>query len=69
MDLLNRYYKESGGKGNWRMFSLGEKGWLMKYIRIWRTPLGFIICDCNNKALKREYLHKPICKTHLGFYK
>lgn len=63
--LLNRYYDESGGEGEWRMFALeGDRNWSMKYIRIWRTPIGFLICNSNNKALKKKDLYKPIKKNY-----
>lgn len=64
-DLLDRYFNESGGKRNWRFFNLeGCGNWNMKYIRIWRTELGFIICDSYNKALKKDFLNKTVSKDY-----
>jgi hypothetical protein len=56
-ELLDRYFTESGGKKEWRMFCVkGIGGWNMKYIRIWRTELGFVVCDKDNRAIKKEVL-------------
>lgn len=69
-ELLDSYYEESGGEGEWRMFALeDDRNWSMKYIRIWRTPVGFLICNSNNKALKKEDLNKSINKKYLYFIK
>jgi hypothetical protein len=52
-DLLQRYYEESGGAGEWRFFSLtGEAkfrtdNWQMKYIRIFRFDQGLIVTSGN----------------------
>lgn len=64
VELIDRYYNESGGKKDWRFFALeGSENWNMKYIRIWRDDeFGFIICDSYNKALRKDYLHKPVNK-------
>ena len=62
-DLIDRYFNESGGKRSWRLFSLEPSdNWSMKYIRIWRTDLGFIICNSDNKALKKDYLNRKVRK-------
>ena len=54
--LLDRYYKESGNKQEWRMFKLESigLGWELKYIRIWKTEKGFIMCDRKNRAHKKS---------------
>ena len=53
--LLNRYYEESGGEKDWRFFALeGMSNWELKYIRIYRTEFGLIICTQSKYALKKE---------------
>lgn len=67
--LLERFYTESGGKGEWRFFSLeGIENWNMKYIRIWRTELGFIVCDSYNRAYRKSELDREVSKTHLDHH-
>jgi hypothetical protein len=66
--LLNRYYEQSGGEGEWRMFSLSGVGqqrtgnWEMKYIRIFKTsPDLFLICIKDTYNNKRDALY-PLSK-------
>lgn len=65
--LLERYYKESGGKCNWRYFTLEnhDNGWSLKYLRIFRTDLGYIVCDSDNVALKKEILDRKVDDKYL----
>lgn len=64
--LIERYYNESGGEKKWRMFSLkGIENWGMKYIRIWRDELGFIVCDKDNRAFRKDLLSKEVSKEFL----
>lgn len=51
-EQLEKLYIESGGKGEWRYLGLESsdervKNWYMKYLRIWRTEKGFLICQSN----------------------
>ena len=67
---LNRLYVESGGKGEWRMLSLVSNdarvlNWRLKYIRIWRTYLGFIICNSENVAIRKNLLAKEVNQEYL----
>lgn len=65
-DLLDRYYLESGGNVDWRFFNLIEmQNWSMKYIRIWRTELGFIVCNTDNRALNKKLLSSPVEQKNL----
>lgn len=71
--LLLRYYIESGGKGEWRMMDLDSKdgrvtNWYFKYIRIWRTELGFLVCNSDNKAVPKDVLSSPVNKKYLNFH-
>jgi hypothetical protein len=70
-DLIERFWKESGGDGEWRYLSLKSKNkhvtnWGLKYIRITRTDKGFLVCnDCGiilgkntlSDPIEQEYLH------------
>lgn len=62
---LARIFEQSGGEGEWRMIDLESsdervRNWNLKYLRIWRTDLGFIICNQDEKALTKELIQKPI---------
>jgi hypothetical protein len=65
--LLDRYYFGSGGEGQWRYFSLENyhEGWDLKYLRIFRTDKGFIVCNSDSKALKKEILNNNVCQKTL----
>lgn len=64
--LLERYFNESGGEKDWRFFNLeGMDNWSMKYIRIIRTDLGFLICNNHYRALRKEVLESRIEKEYL----
>jgi hypothetical protein len=56
--LIERYFNESGKECEWRYVSLTnyDNGWSLKYLRIYRTATGFIICDSHNHALTKELL-------------
>jgi hypothetical protein len=59
--LIERYFIESGGKQQWRYFNLeGIDNWSMKYIRIARTELGFVVCNSNGRALKKDILERKV---------
>jgi len=67
VELLNRYFEDSGGNKKWRMFTLMGKGkehsdnWQLKYLRIHQTEYGFVICDKDNKALNKDILEYSVC--------
>ena len=70
-NIINRLFKESGGKGNWRMLSLESEddrvtNWNLKYIRIWRSPSGFIICNQLDKAISKELINLPVKQEYLN---
>lgn len=67
IELLDRYFKESGGPGEWRMFNLTGEGakvagnWELKYIRIYRTKYGFVVYDDKRKSLySKKVLNSPV---------
>lgn len=71
VSLIQRYFDESGGDGEWRYFSLkgnnnDVSGWDLKYLRIWRTDLGFVICNSNHRALRKSILALPVNLEHLS---
>jgi hypothetical protein len=67
VELLERYYDGSGGKCNWRFFALKEYGhdWSLKYLRVFRTDLGFLICNSDWKAIKKNILSQEIHQEFL----
>jgi hypothetical protein len=66
-ETIQRLFNESGGKAKWRMLTVkGYENWQLKYLRIWRTDLGFIICNCEHYALKKSVLQLPVIQEHLG---
>ena len=67
---IERLYIESGGKGKWRMLTLDcndnrVDNWAMKYLRIWRTEKGFIICNSENKAIPKNILSNSVNQEYL----
>jgi hypothetical protein len=63
VDLIERYFTESGGQQEWRFFNLkGVDNWNMKYIRIARTELGYIVCDSDWRALTKDFLSREVEK-------
>lgn len=70
---IDRLYNESGGEGNWRMLYLESEdsrviGWKLKYIRIFRTDLGFIVCNSYNKAIPKDILSSKVGQEHLNHH-
>lgn len=68
---IDRLYVESGGEFGWRMLDLDVKdervnNWMLKYIRIWRTELGFIICNSDHKAIPRHVLSSRVNMKYLN---
>lgn len=72
--LLDRYSNESGGLDvKWRMFSLTgtarfrTSNWQLKYIRIYRTIMGFVVYDSQSKFLyPKDMLNEPIEQEYLN---
>lgn len=68
LSTINRYFIESGGPGKWRMFSLEDSdNWNLKYLRIFKTNEGFLICDSNEKALRKTKLNLKVNQKYLNF--
>lgn len=72
-DLIERLHEESGGVGKWRMLSLISEdkrvnNWLMKYLRIFRTEKGFVVCNSDYKALTKQLLSCNVNKKHLSHH-
>jgi hypothetical protein len=63
--LLDRLFTESGGEKKWRNLVLeGDNSWRLKYIRIYRTKWGLIICNSDNRAMNKAAMSKPVKKPY-----
>lgn len=70
---LERLFNESGGKGKWRLLDLESQDgrvnyWNLKYLRIWRTNKGFIICNSKSIAIPKDILSCSVNKKYLNHY-
>ena len=71
IDLIERFCRESGGDGEWRMLSLKSDNknvtnWNLKYVRIVRTEKGFLVCNSYGIIIGKAYLSDPIEKEYLN---
>jgi len=63
---LQRLFNESGGRVEWRYLSLDglakkqTEGWQLKYIRIIRSPNGWLMCNKDNYALSKQIWDCPV---------
>ena len=69
-DLIERFWRESGGDGEWRMLSLKSKNkhvtnWELKYVRIARTDKGLLVCNDSGIILSKNTLSDPIEQEYL----
>ena len=69
-DLIERFWKESGGDGEWRCLSLKSKNsnvtnWNLKYVRIVRTEKGLLVCNAYGAIISKNDLSDPIDKEYL----
>jgi len=67
---LERLFVESGGEGKWRFLSLNNTdgrvlNWNLKYIRIWRTEKGFIVCNNDDVAIRKNILSSSVNQEYL----
>jgi len=65
INIVDKLYNESGGAGAWKYLELLSDdsrilNWKLKYLRIFRTDLRFIICNSDNVALTKELLELKI---------
>ena len=70
-DLIERFWRESGGDGDWRCLSLKSKNknvtnWNLKYIRIVRTDKGFLVCNSYGAIISKNDLSDPIEQEYLN---
>ena len=70
---LERLYTESGGEGEWRCLDLTSNdsrvtNWGLKYLRIYRTEKGFIICNSYHKAINKTLLSCSVNQEVLGHH-
>jgi len=69
-DLIERFWRESGGDGEWRKVSLKSKNahvsnWELKYVRIVRTEKGLLVCNAYGIILSKNTLSDPIEQEYL----
>jgi hypothetical protein len=69
-DLIERFWRESGGDGEWRCLSLKSKNstvtnWNLKYVRIVRTEKGLLVCNAYGAIISKNDLSDPIDKEYL----
>lgn len=70
--ILERLFNESGGSVTWRMLNLTGPAepisfnWGFKYIRIYRHPLGLIMCNSRSVAMRRDYWDCPVDQEYLN---
>jgi hypothetical protein len=69
-EVLNRLFEESGGVGEWRMMDLiaddnRVRNWNLKYLRIYRTEKGFLVCNSEHQAIRKELLNSKVDKHYL----
>lgn len=72
-ELISRLFEESGGPGEWRLIGLVStdervKNWRLKYLRIWRTDLGFIVCNSDNIAILKTILESKVDQRYLNHH-
>jgi hypothetical protein len=70
-DMIERFWRESGGDGDWRCLSLKSKNknvtdWNLKYIRIVRTDKGFLVCNSYGVIISKNSLSDPIETEYLN---
>jgi hypothetical protein len=69
-ELIDRLYVESGGVGEWRYLELVSNdkrvlNWNLKYIRIFKTELGFIVCNDDNVAIPKDVFTSKVNQEYL----
>lgn len=64
VDMLDRYFRDTGGQKDWRLLSLKGTGAWLKYIRIYRHEAGLIVCDSNNEPLSKILTSKEVEKQY-----
>ena len=71
MELLTRFYEKSGGSKSWRFLSLDGEGknysggWQLKYIRIYRTKYGLVVCNRDSYCLRKLILNSKVSLEYL----
>jgi hypothetical protein len=69
-ELLESLFVNSGGFEEWRCLSLISTdnrvlNWNLKYLRIFRTEKGFIVCNSKYEAIPKGVLNSPVDKELL----
>jgi hypothetical protein len=71
--LIDRLFNESGGVGEWRCLELVSNdkrvlNWNLKYIRIFRTELGFIVCNSDYAAIPKDVFASSVDQELLNHH-
>ena len=71
--LIDRLFTESGGVGEWRCLELVSNdkrvlNWNLKYIRIFRTELGFIVCNDDEAAIPKDLFASKVNQEYLNHH-
>lgn len=55
--MLGRFYEQSGGEKEWRYLAIpGISDWSIKYLRIYRTEYGLLVCNDYDRAIRKDVL-------------
>ena len=66
VEMLDRFYTQSGGEKEWRYLALpGISDWSIKYLRIYRTVHGLLVCNAYDRALPLGVLDADVDTTLL----
>ena len=70
VSLLERFFVDTGGDGEWRMLQLNDsdlrvRNWRLKYLRIYRSEGGFIVCNSDHRAMPKRLLSSEVDKQML----
>jgi hypothetical protein len=71
VELITRLFNESGGKVEWRMLDLNitdnrVNSWRIKYIRIWKTDNGYLVCNSDNISVPKRIWEYSVNKKYLN---
>ena len=64
--ILINLYEKSGGEGEWRFISFKNQhkkktdNWQLKYLFVFKTDYGLLICDKDKKAVRKDLFEEEI---------
>jgi len=65
-EILTNLYHRSGGEGKWRFLSFKNQNlketdnWQLKYLFIFKTQHGLLICDRDKKPIRKDLFQQEI---------